>query len=47
MGPLHAGDVLASWVAHDLLHIRQLARLHSQRVGELAAPVSIGYAGDW
>ena len=26
--PARAGDLLASWVAHDLFHIRQLALLH-------------------
>src|ERR1041385_6754671 len=29
-----AGDLLASWLAHDFLHIRQLARLHWQYVGK-------------
>ena len=28
-----AGDVIASWLAHDFLHIRQLTRLHWQYVG--------------
>ena len=27
-GPFHAGDMFAAWVAHDLLHTRQLVELH-------------------
>ena len=46
-GSMRAGDLLASWVAHDLLHIRQIARLHFQRVGTLAEPFGTGYAGEW
>lgn len=42
-----AADVLASWVAHDLLHMRQLVEL---KYGYLAVALSgcdIQYAGDW
>ena len=46
-GSLSAGDLLASWVAHDFLHIRQLARLHWQYVGALALPHKTAYAGEW
>ncbi len=46
-GALSAGDMLASWVAHDLLHIRQLAKLHHDYVRRLAEPYSVAYAGDW
>ena len=43
---LTAGDMLASWVAHDMLHIRQLAELHRQwLISEGHADVR--YAGDW
>ena len=45
--PVSAGDLLASWLAHDFLHIRQLARLHWQYVGELSAPYETGYGGPW
>src|SRR6266550_7220669 len=31
-----AGDLLASWLAHDFLHIRQLARLHWQYISVTA-----------
>ena len=44
-GPLRAGDLLASWTAHDARHLQQIAkRLHglAARDGE---PYSVGYAG--
>lgn len=46
-GVLAAGDILASWVAHDLLHVRQLARLHYEYVARAAEPYRIEYAGEW
>lgn len=46
-GTLRAGDLLASWVAHDFLHIRQLARLHWQYVGAVADPYQTTYGGPW
>lgn len=42
-----AGDLLASWLAHDFLHIRQLTRLHWQYVSVIAAPYETTYAGPW
>ncbi len=44
---LRAGDMLASWVAHDNLAIRQLTELRRLRIVNLAAPYDVGYAGDW
>ncbi|MBN1858808.1 DinB family protein [Candidatus Bipolaricaulota bacterium] len=46
-GSLAAGDMLAAWAAHDLLHIRQLTRLHLQYVKRIAAPYATEYAGAW
>jgi len=46
-GSLAAGELLAAWVAHDLLHLRQLAKLHYDHAAALAAPQGVGYAGDW
>lgn len=46
-GPFTAGDLLASWLAHDFLHIRQITRLHWEYVSLLAAPHSSAYAGPW
>ena len=46
LGPLSAGDLLASWVAHDLLHVRQLARRHWEYAAMKSEPYTGGYAGD-
>lgn len=46
-GTLSAGDLLASWLAHDFLHIRQLSRLHWQYVSAIADPYQTTYAGPW
>lgn len=44
---MRAGDVLAAWVAHDVLHLRQLVELHFHLVTLEAQPYSVQYAGDW
>jgi uncharacterized damage-inducible protein DinB len=44
---LRAGDLLCSWVAHDVLHLRQLVELHYHLVGLQAVPYAVEYAGDW
>ena len=46
-GPITAGDLAASWAAHDLLHTRQLLELRRTRLLALAAPHRTEYAGDW
>lgn len=46
-GTISAGDLLASWLAHDFLHIRQLARLHWQYLNSVCRPFKTAYAGDW
>lgn len=46
-GSLSAGDLLASWLAHDFLHIRQLTRLHWQYLTDIATPFQTDYAGPW
>jgi hypothetical protein len=46
-GTISAGDLLASWLAHDFLHVRQMARLHWEYASHLAAPYATRYAGDW
>ena len=44
---LRAGDLLAAWAAHDLLHLRQLVELqYACRVAD-ATPYGVAYAGDW
>lgn len=44
---LRAGDLLASWAAHDLLHLRQLVALQYLYRAQQAAPYRVAYAGDW
>jgi hypothetical protein len=44
---LSAGDVLASWVAHDFLHLRQVNELLYAWNEKQAAPYSVQYAGGW
>lgn len=46
-GSLSGGDLLASWLAHDFLHIRQLTRLHWQYLRANANPFQTDYAGPW
>lgn len=44
-GTLRAGDLLASWVAHDLLHLRQITNVRLIWTEQASAPFSIRYAG--
>ena len=46
-GVITAGDMLAAWAAHDLLHIRQLVELRWQLTVAAAAPYRVMYAGEW
>jgi hypothetical protein len=46
-GSITAGDLLASWVAHDLLHIRQLVELRWGILVNAVAPYQVRYAGEW
>lgn len=46
-GEFRAGDMYASWVAHDVLHLRQLSELHYALVREAAGDYDTGYAGEW
>lgn len=46
-GEIRAGDMLAAWVTHDQLHMRQLVELHRLLTAEKARPYRLDYAGDW
>jgi hypothetical protein len=46
-GQFSAGDMFAAWVAHDLLHLRQLVELHWAYTLHVAEPYRVNYAGDW
>jgi hypothetical protein len=44
-GVLHAGDLLASWAAHDARHLGQVARILHGLAARDGAPWSVEYAG--
>jgi hypothetical protein len=46
-GSMAAGELLAAWTAHDLLHMRQIVRLWYGYSATLAAPFGLDYAGKW
>ena len=46
-GRITAGDMFASWVAHDNLSIRQLVELRRARLVTIIKPHNIQYAGEW
>jgi hypothetical protein len=46
-GSIAAGDILHSWLAHDLLHTRQIIELQYLYAAEQAAPYQLDYAGAW
>jgi len=46
-GPLAAGMLLASWAAHDALHLRQISKRLHEMAARDAGPYEIKYAGDW
>jgi hypothetical protein len=46
-GAISAGDLLAAWTAHDLLHMRQLVELLWAYQETAVAPYSARYAGEW
>ena len=46
-GSIRAGDILAAWVAHDLLHMRQLVELQWAYLVQEVAPYEVRYAGEW
>lgn len=46
-GAARAGDMMAAWLAHDLLHIRQLNELRYAYLVHELAPYKPDYAGEW
>ncbi len=46
-GTVSAGEMFASWIAHDNLHIRQLVELRRHRIENITKPYDIRYAGEW
>jgi hypothetical protein len=45
-GSITAGDMFASWVSHDHLHMRQLVELHRFLTVRAAEPYRVDYAGE-
>ena len=46
-GSMTAGDMFASWVEHDVLHLRQLVELHYAYTAQAVQPHTVIYAGEW
>jgi len=46
-GRITAGEMFAAWVAHDLLHLRQLVELHWAYTVRAVQPYGVRYAGEW
>lgn len=46
-GTIRAGDMLAAWVAHDLLHMRQIVEVFWSLTEHAVQPYDNRYAGEW
>ena len=46
LGPMSAELILANWLAHDLLHIRQMVAVLWANLTFEVDPISLGYAGN-
>jgi len=46
-GEFSAGDIFTAWVAHDILHMRQMVELHWAYLVDAAEPFKVNYAGEW
>jgi len=46
-GSIRAGDFLVAWVAHDILHLRQLVELKWAYSQTQFSPYDPHYAGEW
>ncbi len=44
---MHAGTLFASWLAHDALHLRQIAKRMYELAVRDAGSFDTKYAGDW
>lgn len=47
LGSIRAGSLLAAWVAHDTLHLRQIAKRRYQLIQGHAGEYTLIYAGEW
>ena len=46
LGTMSAENILANWLAHDLLHIRQITTIHWEYLANMSES-NLGYAGNW
>lgn len=46
-GPISAGMLLTAWTAHDMLHLRQIAKRRYELACRDGEPFSASYAGQW
>jgi len=46
-GLIKAGDVFGAWIVHDILHMRQITKLHYLYTLRRVEPYNTDYAGDW
>ncbi len=47
LGEMSAEKLLANWLAHDYLHMRQISFLNWIYLSQQAAGIELNYAGDW
>jgi len=46
IGPMSAKYIIANWLAHDSLHIRQITRIKYRYLEKLSGQ-NLNYAGNW
>jgi hypothetical protein len=46
-GSIRAGEIFAGWLAHDLLHMRQLLEHFWAYTNQQCAPYPTAYGGEW
>jgi hypothetical protein len=47
LGEMSAEMLLANWLAHDYLHIRQMTFMHWSYLFHLSPSINLDYAGNW
>ena len=47
LGEMSAKKLLANWLAHDYLHIRQITFLNWSYLSQKVPLINLNYAGDW
>ncbi len=46
LGPLSAGQLLANWLAHDYIHLRQIMKIKRAHLAAISGE-DLSYAGNW